>query len=94
MKFLKNETSAMKKIRLIFITICVLACTAAMASNKQGTSRVGEKADDVPCTCVFNSNRMWNPEKVLWNKDYLQYTGSHKEPRLEHFSFSGISENH
>ncbi|EGQ7800808.1 hypothetical protein P6A00_004506 [Vibrio parahaemolyticus] len=22
--------------------------------------------DEVPCTCVFNKNRAWNPEKVIW----------------------------
>lgn len=22
--------------------------------------------DEVPCTCVFNKNRAWNPEKIIW----------------------------
>jgi len=27
-----------------------------------------EKVDsDVPCTCIFNQNRLWNPEKIRWH---------------------------
>lgn len=22
--------------------------------------------NEVPCTCVFNKNRAWNPEKIIW----------------------------
>ncbi|CAG35130.1 hypothetical protein [Desulfotalea psychrophila] len=60
----------MKKIGLSFVILCVLASTVAMASDKQGTSKVGGPSDEEPCTCVFNNNRQWNPEKVLWNNAY------------------------
>lgn len=60
----------MKKIGLVFFTLSIFTSTAVVASDKQGTSRVGVNGDDVPCTCVFNKNRMWNPEKVLWNNAY------------------------
>ena len=38
--------------------------------NAAVSESIGAKADEVPCTCVFNKNRMWNPEKVMWNNAY------------------------
>ena len=61
----------MKKFGLSLFTLCVLASSAAFAEkNKDVSSRIGERADKVPCTCVFNNKRKWNPEKVMWNNAY------------------------
>lgn len=33
-----------------------------------GSQAFGEElASDVPCTCVFNKNRLWNPERITYN---------------------------
>ncbi len=42
---------------------------AELRSLKQQLKDAKKKLED-PCTCVFNKNRMWNPEKVLWNDVY------------------------
>ncbi|MGF1765435.1 hypothetical protein [Aliivibrio kagoshimensis] len=38
--------------------------------EKKQSAKIGTQTDDEPCTCVFNKNRMWNPEKVLWKEQY------------------------
>lgn len=32
--------------------------------------KIGSQPDDEPCTCVFNKNREWNPEKIIWNNRF------------------------
>ena len=59
----------MKKIILSLVVLCIFASTAAMAADKSVSRKIGDKDDDVPCTCVFNKNRMWNPEKIVWNDE-------------------------
>lgn len=56
----------MKNLSLTFISLSLLACTVTMAGE------IEEEADDIPCTCVFNKNRDWNPDKVLWNDGYWE----------------------
>ncbi len=38
------------------------AATQAAATKPNASST----ASDAPCTCVFNKNRTWNPEKINW----------------------------
>jgi predicted Holliday junction resolvase-like endonuclease len=40
--------------------------------SAKSTSKIGTSEDDVPCNCVFNKNRMWNPEKIVWNNEEWQ----------------------
>ena len=42
--------------------------------NNKVSGKLGENADDIPCTCVFNKNRMWNPEKIVWSNQEWQCT--------------------
>ena len=58
-----NKTSLM-------IVASTLLSAAPLAKDKHVDTIVPDDADDVPCTCVFNQNRAWNPEKVLWNEQY------------------------
>ncbi|MCK6264714.1 hypothetical protein KP803_15650 [Vibrio sp. ZSDE26] len=53
------------------ITLLLLITTSiALANTDSKTSRkIGTATDDKPCTCVFNKNRMWNPEKIVWNNE-------------------------
>lgn len=39
------------------------------AEDEKGPAKIGSNPDDEPCTCVFNKNRMWNPEKIVWNNE-------------------------
>ncbi len=39
---------------------------------KATTNKKEQAKSDAPCACVFNKNRMWNPEKILWNNTYWQ----------------------
>ncbi len=39
-----------------------------------GSSKLSNKEDKEPCTCVFNKNRAWNPEKVMWNDHFWKCT--------------------
>jgi hypothetical protein len=57
----------MKKIMLLICVFCFLVSTAYADKNKKVSSKIAEKADEIPCTCVFNKNRMWNPEEIVWN---------------------------
>lgn len=41
-------------------------------SAKTINKTIAEKADEEPCTCVFNQNRQWNPENVMWNGKYWE----------------------
>ncbi|RTR39685.1 hypothetical protein EKG38_07750 [Shewanella canadensis] len=41
-------------------------------SARVNESKIGEDTDDEPCTCVFNKNRKWNPEKVIWNDHFWE----------------------
>lgn len=40
--------------------------------SAKSTSKIGTSEDDAPCNCVFNKNRMWNPEKIVWNNEEWQ----------------------
>lgn len=63
------------KINLLLITIfCLFSSSLVLAKDKKISSKIGEKIDDVPCTCVFNKNRMWNPEKIVWNNEEWECT--------------------
>ncbi|KLN66439.1 hypothetical protein [Vibrio sp. VPAP30] len=56
---------AISTLLLIFTSIPI-----AFADSERKVSRkMGETPDDIPCTCVFNKNRMWNPEKIVWNNE-------------------------
>ena len=35
-------------------------------------SKLGKDADDIPCTCVFNTTRPWNPEKIIWKEQFWE----------------------
>ncbi|MFT6984857.1 MAG: hypothetical protein ACJAT7_000658 [Psychromonas sp.] len=56
----------MKKIILSIFAFCFLVSTASAGKNKTVSTKIGEIPDEIPCTCVFNKNRMWNPEKIVW----------------------------
>ncbi|KOO01842.1 hypothetical protein [Vibrio nereis] len=58
------------KYATIIATAALIFSSIACASNeKKGTFKIGDNVDDVPCTCVFNKNRMWNPETIMWNNE-------------------------
>jgi hypothetical protein len=60
----------MKKILSLFV-FSVLASSIVLADRtKTVSTKFGEKRDDKPIANIFNKNRMWNPEKVLWNDEY------------------------
>lgn len=67
-KQLKQALNALKK------QLPVTLSTPKKQSAKQtdGSSKLGEKADDVPCTCVFNKKRAWNPEKIIWKQHFWE----------------------
>jgi hypothetical protein len=39
------------------------------SKEKKQSYKIGTQIDDEPCTCVFNKNRMWNPETIIWNNE-------------------------
>lgn len=41
----------------------------ANTEEVNGSAKIGSNPDDEPCTCVFNKNRMWNPDKIVWNNE-------------------------
>ena len=45
---------------LSLLIILLLACGAWAFAGE-------ELVSDVPCTCVFNKNRQWNPERITYN---------------------------
>lgn len=57
------------KDTILFAIMVLIFVRSAQANNnsEKGNYKLGERPDDEPCTCVFNNNRMWNPEKILWN---------------------------
>lgn len=57
-----KHTILVTLLSLIFVSFA----QAGDLSKKQ-SRKIGDVIDDEPCTCVFNTNRMWNPEKILWN---------------------------
>lgn len=36
------------------------------------TSNLGPESDDVPCTCVFNETRAWNPKRIIWKERFWE----------------------
>lgn len=40
--------------------------------NRPSSRKIGAKTDDLPSTVVFNKNRMWNPDKILWNNKFFK----------------------
>ncbi|WP_354625344.1 hypothetical protein [Psychromonas sp. MME2] len=55
----------MKKSPLLLLFISVISFSSFFA-NAKDKNMVG-KTGDVPCPCVFNKNRAWNPDKIVWN---------------------------
>jgi len=40
--------------------------------EEPATNKKEQAESDVPCTCAFNKNRSWNPEKIEWNDAFWQ----------------------
>lgn len=59
----------MNRLRHIFIVLTALYCPAVMANDNNTT-----QTDKQPCTCVFNMNRAWNPEKIIWENEAWKCT--------------------
>ncbi|MDB1123795.1 YARHG domain-containing protein [Vibrio algarum] len=59
----------MNRLRHIFIVLTALYYPAVMANDSNAT-----QTDEKPCTCVFNMNRAWNPEKIIWNNEAWKCT--------------------
>jgi lipase chaperone LimK len=38
----------------------------ADSQNKQATVQTNATPDDAPCKCIFDKNRKFNPEKIVW----------------------------
>lgn len=52
----------MKICRFLFVLVSICANFIVMADDQ-----IAKASDEEPCTCVFNKNRMWNPEQIMWN---------------------------
>jgi hypothetical protein len=60
----------MKRIGTLLVLFCVLSSSAVMADkDKKVSTKFGESPDDIPCKCIFNQNRMWNPERIIWHNE-------------------------
>lgn len=59
----------MKYATIIATAALIFSSTVIASNEKKGTFKIGDNADDIPCTCVFNKNRMWNPETIMWNNE-------------------------
>lgn len=59
--------------RYLLAAICVLMTMSVYSETgeRKASSEIGTSDDDVPCTCtcIFNKNRMWSPEKIVWNNE-------------------------
>ncbi|SDJ81941.1 hypothetical protein SAMN04488540_1146 [Ferrimonas sediminum] len=62
--------SKLKELRLIEAELEDAKKALKTATAPKRSRKIGEQVSDVPCECVFNSKRMWNPEKILWNNQY------------------------
>jgi len=72
---IRSETKQLKQVlNTLKKQLPVPLSTPKRQSAKQtdGSSKLGKKADDVPCTCVFNKNRAWNPEKIIWKQHFWE----------------------
>ncbi|MCL1098646.1 hypothetical protein [Shewanella gelidii] len=68
---LKNELAALNSV--MTEARAAESQTRPLKAENQPLAKktgIGAEPDEEPCTCVFNSNRKYNPEKVLWNNAY------------------------
>lgn len=76
----------MKKIGLSLFTLCLFFTSIANGTTieeKKNSSKIGEKSDAIPCTCVFNNKRMWNPEKIIWKDEWWTCAHYNKDGTCE-----------
>lgn len=49
---------------LVLLSGSIWASTQAKATSL--STRIGESTEDLPCKCIFDRNRRFNPEKIVW----------------------------
>jgi hypothetical protein len=59
----------MKTITLFILLLFISVPSAYSDTEKKVSRKISESYDEEPCTCVFNKNRMWNPESIVWNNE-------------------------
>lgn len=57
----------MKKTGIALLLVLMSSSVWANAQVKGSVAnRIGESQEDLPCKCIFDRNRKFNPEKIVW----------------------------
>ncbi len=76
---LRDPMMSFKMGRLVDLTIADPKLEQDINTQVRMIEPGSEGSVDEPCTCAFNSKRMWNPETIIWNDERWRCTGYNEE---------------